>query len=168
MNSMLFSNTVRFMVLFLLQVFICNQMNFLGNVNPYIYILFILLYPVKNNRISFIFLSFCLGLIVDIFLDSGGEHAEAAVSIAYIRPIFLKFSFGSAYEYQAIKFSDSEILQRIVYFALLILIHHLILFTLVIFDGTKMNMIISRALSSGVFTLFLTLLLHTLFSQKEK
>jgi len=31
-----------------------------------------------------------------------------------------------------------------------------------------MNMIISRALSSGVFTLFLTLLLHTLFSQKEK
>ena len=137
MNSMLFSNTVRFIVLFLLQVFICNQMNFLGNVNPYIYILFILLYPVKNNRISFIFLSFCLGLIVDIFLDSGGAHAAAAVSIAYIRPIFLKFSFGSAYEYQAIKFSDSEILQRIVYFALLILIHHLILFTLVNFFDDK-------------------------------
>ncbi len=168
MNSMLFSNTVRFIVLILLQVFICNQMNFLGNINPYIYILFILLYPVKNNRVGFIILSFCLGLIIDVFLDSGGAHAAAAVSIAYIRPIFLKFSFGSAYEYQAIKFSDSEILQRIVYFALLILIHHLILYTLVIFDGTKMNMIISQALSSGVFTLFLTLILHTLFSQKEK
>lgn len=168
MNSILFSNTVRFIVLILLQVFICNQMNFLGNINPYIYILFILLYPVKNNRISFIFLSFCLGLIIDIFLDSGGAHAAAAVSIAYIRPIFLKFSFGSAYEYQAIKFNDSEIFQRIVYFAFLIFIHHHILFALVVFDGTKTNMIISQALSSGVFTLFLTLILHTLFSQKEK
>ena len=109
-----------------------------------------------------------MGLIIDIFLDSGGAHAAAAVSIAYIRPIFLKFSFGSAYEYQAIKFNDSEILQRIVYFAFLIFIHHLILFALVVFDGTKTNMIISQALSSGVFTLFLTLILHTLFSQKEK
>ncbi|MGC6526424.1 MAG: rod shape-determining protein MreD [Flavobacteriaceae bacterium] len=168
MNSILFSNMVRFVLLILFQVFICNQMNFFGNINPYIYILFILLYPVKNNRVSFIFFSFCLGLIIDIFLDSGGAHAAASVSIAYFRPIFLKFSFGSAYEYQAIKFNDSEILQRIIYFALLILIHHLILFILVVFDGTKTNMIVSRALSSGVFTLFLTLILQTLFSQKEK
>jgi hypothetical protein len=143
-------------------------MNFLGNINPYIYILFILLYPVKNNRVSFIFLSFCLGLVIDIFLDSGGANAAASVSIAYIRPIFLKFSFGAAYEYQAIKFRDTEILQRIVYFAILILIHHLVLFTLIVFDATKIKLIVSLALSCGVFTLFLTLILHTLFSQKEK
>ncbi|MDA9575703.1 rod shape-determining protein MreD [Flavobacteriaceae bacterium] len=168
MNSILFSNMVRFIMLILLQVFICNQMNFLGNINPYIYILFILLYPISTNRFSFIFVSFCLGLIIDIFLDSGGAHAAASVSIAYIRPLFLKFSFGAAYEYQAIKFKDSEFLQRIVYFALLILIHHLILFAFVIFDASKINLMISRAISSGVFTLFLTLILHSLFSQKEK
>ena len=168
MNSLLFSNIVRFVLLVLLQVFICNQMNFIGDINPYIYILFILLYPVKNNRVSFIFLSFCLGLIIDMFLDSGGAHAAAAVTIAYIRPLFLKFSFGAAYEYQAVKFSDSEILQRIVYFTLLILIHHLILFSFVVFDGSKLNLIFSWAISSGVFTLFITFALQTLFSKKEK
>jgi hypothetical protein len=103
-----------------------------------------------------------------MFLDSGGAHAAAAVTIAYIRPLFLKFSFGAAYEYQAVKFSDSEILQRIVYFTLLILIHHLILFSFVVFDGSKLNLIFSWAISSGVFTLFITFALQTLFSQKEK
>lgn len=168
MNSMLFSNIVRFVVLVLLQVLICNQMNFLGSINPYIYILFILIYPVKNNRLSFIFVSFCLGLLIDLFLDSGGAHAAACVTIAYIRPIFLKSTFGAAYEYQAIKFNDSDLLPRLVYFAMMILVHHFILFILIVFDNSKAGLVVSRVLSSALFTLFLTLTLQTLFSRKEK
>ena len=167
MNNLIFSNTVRFIVLVLLQVLICNQMNFLGSINPYIYILFILLYPI-NHRLSIIIFSFCIGLIIDLFLDSGGAHAAASVTIAYIRPVFLKFSFGAAYEYQAIKFNDVDLLPRVVYFSFLIFIHHLILFLLVVFDNAKAELLTTWALSSGVFTLLLTLLLHTLFSRKEK
>ena len=75
MNSLLFSNIIRFTALVLLQVLICNQMNFLGSINPYIYILFILIYPVKNNSLSFIFISFVLGILIDVFMDTGGAHA---------------------------------------------------------------------------------------------
>ena len=168
MNSLLFSNIIRFIALVLLQVLICSQMNFLGSINPYIYILFILIYPVKNNRLSFIFISFVLGILIDIFMDTGGAHAAASVTIAYMRPVFLKFSFGAAYEYQAIKFNDADLLPRVIYFTLLILIHHFILFILIIFDNSKAGMVVSNALSTGLFTLFLALTLTTLFSRKEK
>ncbi|MDC0950578.1 rod shape-determining protein MreD [Flavobacteriaceae bacterium] len=168
MNSLLFSNIIRFIALVLLQVLICNQMNFLGSINPYIYILFILIYPVKNNRLSFILISFVLGILIDIFIDTGGAHAAASVTIAYMRPVFLKFSFGAAYEYQAIKFNDADLLPRVIYFTLLILIHHFILFILIIFDNSKAGMVVSNALSTGLFTLFLALTLTALFSRKEK
>lgn len=168
MNSLLFSNIIRFIALVLLQVLICNQMNFLGSINPYIYILFILIYPVKNNRLSFILISFVLGILIDIFMDTGGAHAAASVTIAYMRPVFLKFSFRAAYEYQAIKFNDADLLPRVIYFTLLILIHHFILFILIIFDNSKAGMVVSNALSTGLFTLFLALTLTTLFSRKEK
>lgn len=168
MNSLLFSNIIRFIALVLLQVLICNQMNFLGSINPYIYILFILIYPVKNNSLSFLFTSFVLGILIDIFMDTGGAHAAASVTIAYMRPVFLKFSFGAAYEYQAIKFNDADLLTRVIYFTLLILIHHFVLFILIIFDNSKAGMVVSNALSTGLFTLFLALTLTTLFSRKEK
>ena len=112
MNSTLFINTTRFIALLLLQVLVCNQLNFMGSLNPYVYVLFVLLYPIGSNRMGLIFLAFTLGLILDLFLDSGGAHAAAAVSMAYMRPAFLKFSFVEAYEYKAKKLNAAEALQR--------------------------------------------------------
>lgn len=160
------SNIGRFVALILIQVLICNQMNYLGYLNPFVYVLFILLYPVVSNRFQFLIWCFVMGIIIDLFLDTGGAHAAACVTIAYIRPIFLKFVFGAAYEYQAIRFGETEIVTRLTYFALLIIIHHSILLSLLYFDFSKMNLIISNTLSSSLFTLILALLLNVLFSSK--
>lgn len=167
MTSTLFINTTRFIALLLLQVLVCNQLNFMGNLNPYVYVLFVLLYPIGSNQMGLIFLAFTLGLILDLFLDSGGAHAAAAVSVAYMRPAFLKFSFGAAYEYQAIKLNAAETLPRLTYFALLILIHQFILFTLVYFDSSKFKIIFYNSLINGCFTLLLVWLLNALFNSKK-
>ena len=167
MNNNVLNTVLSFIGLILLQVIICSNINFLGDLNPYVYVIFILLYPVTNNRLVFIFLSFLLGLSIDIFLDSGGIHAAACVAIAYIRPLFLKFSFGAAYDYQAIKFSNTDFIQRLIYFLMLIIIHHFILFSLVLFDENKIALIIEQALYSSIFTLIICLLLSSLFSKKE-
>ncbi|NNF81959.1 MAG: rod shape-determining protein MreD, partial [Flavobacteriaceae bacterium] len=119
MNNTITQNIIRFILLVLIQVLVLNNINFLGYINPYIYILFILLYPIQNNRLLFIFLSFLLGLFVDIFLDSGGVHAAASVFIAYFRPLFLKFAFGMSYEHQTVKIGHSEIGPRITYISLM-------------------------------------------------
>ena len=167
MNNSVLKTILSFIGLVLLQVIVCSNINFLGDLNPYVYVIFILLYPVTKNRLLFIFLSFLLGLSIDIFLDSGGMHAAASVVIAYIRPVFLKFSFGAAYDYQSLKFSNTDFTQRLVYFLFLIVIHHFILFSLVLFDQNKIALIIKQALYSSIFTLIICLLLTSLFSKKE-
>ena len=168
MNSALTQNSIRFILLVLIQVLVLNNINFLGYINPYIYILFILLYPIQNNRLLFIFLSFLLGLFVDMFLDSGGVHAAASVLIAYIRPLFLKFSFGMTYEHQTVKIGHSEMGQRITYISLLTLIHHLVLFSLEVFNSGKILLILKKTLFSSIFTIILCVLITILFSQKSK
>ena len=167
MNNIVLRIILSFIGLVLLQVLVCSNINFLGEINPYVYVIFIILYPVTNNRLLFIFTSFLLGYTVDIFLDSGGVHAAASVAIAYIRPLFLKFSFGAAYDYQSIKFSNIDFSRRLIYFLLLIVIHHLILFSLVVFDKTKAVLILQQTVYSSSFTLILSLLFSSLFSRKE-
>ena len=130
MNNVTGTNIVRFILLLLIQVVICNHINFLGYINPYVYIIFIFLFPVREERLLFLFISFMLGLLVDLFSDSGGVHAAAAVSLAYARPLLLKSSFGMLYEHQSIKFNTTEIGSLLSYITIGTILHHLILFSL--------------------------------------
>ncbi|MCF7567576.1 rod shape-determining protein MreD [Sabulilitoribacter arenilitoris] len=168
MNSVLSINSIRFLVLILTQVLICSQIIFFGYINPYIYILFIILYPVKNNRSLFIFLSFLLGLIVDLFLDSGGIHAASSVFIAYARPIVLKFSFGMIYQHQSIKFDSVDFGAKLSYITIMVAVHHIILFSLEIFSISKIILILQKSLFSSIFTIILCVLITIIFSRKSK
>lgn len=168
MNSVAGINIVRFVILLLLQVVLCNQINFLGYINPYIYIIFIFLFPVREDRLILLLVSFMLGMLVDLFSDSGGVHAAAAVSLAYVRPILLKSSFGMLYEHQTIKFSSTEIGSLITYISFGTVIHHLILFSLEIFNISNILLILKKALFSSIFTIILSILIIILFSRKRK
>ena len=168
MNNSTTINIVRFIVLVLVQVLVLNHINFLGYINPYIYILFIALYPIKNDRLLLLTLAFFLGLSVDLFSDSGGVHAAASVLIAYIRPIILKFSFGAIYEHQTIKFGSTDFGQRLTYLTILIFIHHFVLFTLEIFNSSKVLLMLKKSLFSSIFTLILCLLITILFSRRSR
>jgi len=168
MNSVLYRNIMRFILLVGLQVSVLNHINFLGYINPYVYILFILLFPIKNNRTLFIFLSFLLGLTIDIFSDSGGIHAAACVSIAYVRPVILKFSFGTVYEYQTIKFDTAEFSSKFIYIIIMTVIHHFILFSLEIFNISKVILTFQKTLFSSIFTIILCIMITIIFSRKTK
>lgn len=168
MNSIIQINSLRFIALVLVQVLVLNHINFLGYINPYCYILFIILFPINNNRLLFIFLSFLLGLTIDMFSDSGGIHAAASVAIAYMRPLFLKSAFGMLYEHQTIKFKDTDLSTRLGYMIILIVIHHLILFSLEVFNISQILLILKKTLFSSIFTLILCLLITVLFSRNSK
>ncbi|OBX25442.1 rod shape-determining protein MreD [Gelidibacter algens] len=168
MTKVALNMAARFVVLILVQVLIFNHINFMGYINPYIYILFIILFPVNNNRTLFVFLAFLLGFCVDVFSDSGGIHAAACVTLAFIRPVFLKFSFGMVYDYQSIKFSQTDFSSRLIYFSALIFIHHFIMYSLEIFNISKIILILQKTLFSSIFTILLCLIITILFSKKRK
>lgn len=158
----------RFVLLLLLQVVICNHIDFLGYINPYIYIIFIFLFPVREDRLVLLFVSFLLGLTIDMFSDSGGVHAAAAVSLAYARPILLKSAFGMLYEHQSIKFSSTDIGSLMTYISLGTIIHHTILFSLEIFNISNILLILKKTLFSSIFTIILSVLIIILFSRNRK
>ncbi|GAA3647797.1 rod shape-determining protein MreD [Flavivirga jejuensis] len=168
MNNLFSVNSIRFIVLILIQVLVFNNINFLGYINPYPYILFIALFPIKNNRAIIILSSFLLGLTIDMFLDSGGIHAAACVFIAYVRPIILKFSFGMIYEHHTIKFSTVEFGSKLTYVILLVILHHIILFSLEIFNFSKIILVLQKTLFSSMFTILLSMIITIIFSQKPK
>ncbi|WP_298554467.1 rod shape-determining protein MreD [uncultured Algibacter sp.] len=168
MNSILSIHTIRFIALVFVQVLILNHINFLGYINPYIYIVFIALFPVKNNRIVLILLSFLIGITIDMFLDTGGIHAGACVFTAYARPLILKSSFGMMYEHQTIKFNSVEFGSKLIYFTLLIVLHHIVLFSLEIFSISKILLILQKTLFSSIFTILLSVVVTIIFSRKTK
>lgn len=168
MNNVTGINIVRFVLLLLVQVVICNHINFFGYINPYIYIIFIFLFPIREERLILLLVSFLLGMLVDMFSDSGGVHAAAAVSLAYARPILLKSSFGMLYEHQSIKFSSTDIGSLISYISLGTVIHHLILFSLEIFNISNIILILKKTLFSSIFTIILSVLIIILFSRNRK
>jgi rod shape-determining protein MreD len=168
MNNVVGTNIVRFVLLLLLQVIICNHINFFGYINPYIYIIFIFLFPIRDSRLILLLVSFSLGLLVDMFSDSGGVHAAAALCLAYVRPILLKASFGMLYEHHSIKFSSTEIGSLITYITFGTILHHFVLFTFEIFNISEILLILKKTLFSSVFTIILSVLIIILFSRNRK
>jgi rod shape-determining protein MreD len=166
-NSEIISNSIRFVVLILLQVLLLNNINFLGYVNPYLYILFILLFPLDGNKSLLILLSFLLGITIDLFGDSGGIHAAACVLIAYIRPAILKFSFGVSYEYNMVKVNKAPLIERVTYISIMVLVHHLALFSLEIFSLSHILLLIKSTLFSSIFSIILIFCTLLLFGRKN-
>lgn len=167
MGSVVFWNSVRFVVVVLVQVLICNHIDFLGYINPLVYIYFILLFPFNSNRSLFLVLAFLLGLTIDMFSDTGGANAAACVIIAYIRPFVLRFAFGISYEHQSIKLENTAFGQRMMYIIILTLIHHFFVFLLEIFNISNILLVLRNTLFFGIFTILVITLSITFFSRKN-
>ena len=165
-NSDIIINIVRFVVLLFIQVLMLNNINLAGYINPYLYIFFILMYPLDGNKSLLILLSFLLGLSIDVFEDSGGVHAAASAFIAYLRPLVLKYSFGVSYEYNNVKLYKATVSEKITYLGSIILFHHIVLFSLEIFSFNHMLLLLKSTLFSGVFSFILIYGSIVLFSRK--
>ncbi len=165
MNNSTTLNIVRFISLVLIQVIIFNKILLLGYINPYPYIIFILLFPIKNQPWIFFILSFLLGLTLDLFGNSGGSHAAACLLIAYLRPFILENCFGLNYIHQNLKLNNAPFKQLTIYVVLMALIHHLTLFSLEVFQLKYINFVLSQTLFSGIFSIATILLSLSLFKK---
>ena len=161
-------NSARFILLLAVQVIIFNNFNFSGYINPYPYILFIILYPVNGNKYGLLAASFFLGLIMDLFCNSGGVHAAACLMLANFRPALFRFSFGLSYEYQTVRLNDVLTPERFSFILLAVIIHHLTLFILEVFTLEYFWNIVFRTIASTLFTIIICILIIYLIKPSKR
>lgn len=86
--------TIFFFILIFLQAFLFSKIDLWGYVNPYVYIMIILMLPMGMNRALSLFLGFMLGLMFDFISGNMGLHTICTTWLAYIRPFVLRYTAG--------------------------------------------------------------------------
>lgn len=171
MNNPIFKHSVRFFALLLAQVLVLNNVLFLGYINPYIYILFIMLLPFDSPRWLLLVLAFMLGICVDAFQNSMGLHAFSCVLIAYYRTPILHFLLPQlkSKKQSNLEFSLQEFgLQRaLIYTSSMVLIHHFALFSLEAFRPEVLSILI-RTISSAFLSILLLIIIQYLLFKDAK
>ena len=154
MNTIYINIALRFIVLILVQGLVFNKFDFLGVYDPYISLVFILIFPVKISRISFLIISFFFGLSLDYFSNSLGLNATAFITIAYLKPSIMNFVFGNFYDPYGVKMIkhyiiESTIYQKILYVFIIIFLHHLIIFSLESFSIDQILIVFKKTIYSS-------------------
>jgi rod shape-determining protein MreD len=165
----IFQNVQRFIFLILLQVMVLNHVQFSGYVNPYVYILFVMMLPLETPRWLTLLLGMLTGLLIDMFANSGGMHAAATVIMAYMRPAVLRL-ISPREDY------DSEMSitpQRmglkwfLAYASMMILIHHFAFFYIEVFRFSEFFITFFKAIFNSLITLVIVFLGMFLFAKKK-
>lgn len=164
MNNIL-TQVFRFIILLAVQLIIMNNIKLFGYSSPFIYIIFILGFPLNTNKNLLIALSFLLGLSMDIYSNTGGVHAGACVLIAYLRPTLLKLSFGVSFEHNNIKLIQAEFKQQMVYLTSMVFFHHLTLFALENFSIKLLLQTLESTLVTSILSSILIYCIIIIFSR---
>lgn len=170
MNNPVILNIFRFIILIFIQVLVLNNIRIGGSVNPYLYVLFILLLPFETPGWLLLVSSFLLGLSVDLFSHTPGMNAAASVFMAFCRPAMIRFLMGSKSIEPGLEpgIKDMGFKWFFFYALSLVFVHHLVLFYIEIFRFNEFIQTLYRVLLSTIATIVLILLVEYLFVKKER
>lgn len=159
MNSLL-RYASAFVLLIVLQLLIFNNIEFSGYINPFVYVMFILILPVSIPSWILLLLSFLTGFVVDLFSGTMGVHVFATVMAGFVRPWVLSVNVTSETVEAEMSPSSyrSGLRWFLVYTVTVVLVHHLALFFVEIFSLRNfLHTLLRVVLSTAVTTFFIVL-----------
>ena len=166
MNSKILKMIGSFVLLILAQVLLFNQINIFGFVNPMLYLLFLVMYPFDKNQTFYIFIGFILGFFIDFLSQTDGAHTIASLTVSYLRPIIMKYSYGLTSEKPKSLLTDPRKTNNFFFLLVFISVHHLIYFAIAYFSADAFLLIIKNSLFTIIFSLILILLISSLYRVK--
>lgn len=153
--------TAIFLLLLILQEFVFDNINLGGVVNPYIYIMFIILLPLDTPGWLLLMLGFGSGAAVDFMSGTAGLQTIASTWLAFVRPTVVSLFLGKELVYEggiptAGRVGISRFLR---YVTALVLLFNLPFFILEDPSGAVW-MIALRILLSSIFSIGIIYFLH--------
>lgn len=170
MINLVVRNIFRMIFLVAFQVAILNNIRMGGFINPYLYVLFILLLPFETPKWLLLISAFALGLSVDIFSGTPGLHSAACVFMAFCRPGVLGL-VSSRQEYEpGIQplIRDLGFKWFFSYSLILVSVHHLILFYLEIFSFAEFFHTFFCAFETILFSMLIIILSQYVVYRPDK
>jgi len=163
-------NIIRFLFLVLLQVLVLNHIQWSGFINPYVYILFILLLPYETPKWLLLVSGLILGLTIDMFGNTSGMHAAATVLMAFARPRILKLvAPRDGYE------SETKLTPFVMgfkwfitYVSVSVLLHHTAYFFIEAFRFSEFFFTFFKAILNSIITILLIIFGQYIFSKRSK
>jgi hypothetical protein len=166
------NRTAKYIFLFggllLMQLLLFNNIQFSGYINPYVYVMFIIVLPLNMPSWIILLLSFLTGFTIDMFCGTMGVHTAATVMAGFARPYLLELNITSeAYNPgNAPSIKNNGLRWFIIFTFSMVLIHHLTLFYVEVFRFSGFFRTLLRALLSTVFTTFFIVLIDLFRSHR--
>lgn len=157
-----------FLLLILLQLLLMDNIQFSGYINPYIYLLFIILLPFEIPTWLLLILSFTTGLILDLLNGTPGMHTSATLVAGFIRPYVLRvIAPREDYEQGMVPGIRSYGLRWfIIYVSVMVLFHHFTLFYVEVFRFELFFQTFARVILSSVFSIGFILIIQSLIIRR--
>lgn len=83
-----------FVVFVFIQIWVLNNIHFLRIATPFLYLYFILKFPVGTSQAQVVFFSFLAGLVIDSFSNTSGMHSAACTLAGFSREPLIRFFMG--------------------------------------------------------------------------
>jgi len=158
-----------FVVIIVLQVLVLNNINLGGYINPYAYILFILLLPFSIPGWLLLIIGFITGFTVDYFMNTLGLHTSATLLLAFLRPVILSWiSFrGDLDKFDSPSIGSSSVEWFVRYTVIAVIFHHSALFILEKFSFYQFHITLLRIVLSSLCTSFFIVTFELLRSARK-
>jgi hypothetical protein len=170
MIKVLVNNALRFLVLVVMQVFLFKNMGYYNLINPYPYVLFLLLLPFGIPNALLFAIAFFTGLTVDMFYDTLGVNAAASVTLALARISFLNITLEAENHDKMGTPLLGEVAFKwfLPYVVISTFTHHLVLYLLATFTFRQFHLTLFSTILSCIFTVLIILIFSLLFYKKKK
>ena len=170
MIGIIFKNIIRFVFLIFFQVLVLNNIELFHRINPYMYILFIILIPLQTPRWILILFSAFSGLCVDIFMNTYGMNMAASCFIGYIRPFIINLMLpkGEVVPEGELNLKYLGINRFVMYALTMTFLHHLVLFYAEVFRLNEFFETFAHVLLNSLFTLILIVISQFIFTPKTQ
>lgn len=143
-----------FALILVIQVLLFNQLQLWGLCHPYIYILCLLMMPIRLPHSVDMFIGAIVGLIMDICCNSMGIHMAACILLMFARPYFLGFFISDRDRLnEQISLHSIGIEAFTKYAILLTLLHHLSVFVLGAWSWSHIGFVLLETLISSFITI---------------
>lgn len=144
----------RYILVMLLQVLLFDRLQLWGACHPYIYILCLMMMPITLSHSVSMIIGSAAGLVMDAFCNSLGIHTAACIALMFVRPYLIGVIVNDKdrlNEQISLRAIGMEALIK--YTVILVLLHHLMVFSLAAWSWAHMGFVLLETIVSGAITI---------------